>query len=240
MARDRRGGRLWVVVSSIRRLECDAGGSAAAGGRGSAFSRPALGQQPSLGPGAGAARMPTGPQPIATRRRRDLLDELLRTNGGHLRHQAFRHSESAEGAEEALQDAAIQFLRCFEGDSADHAVGWMMTTVKRCAWAITRKARRRQPLTLSSTDTNDRAEQSFVARDERSGPEELAERHAEHAETVCAFENLKPDERTALLLLGLGCSYGEIQERQGWTRTKVNRCLAEGREAVRAEVSDER
>jgi RNA polymerase sigma factor (sigma-70 family) len=232
---DRRGGRLQVVVSSIRRLECDAATSAVAGGRGAALSRPALGQQPSLAPVAGAARMPTGPQPIAARHRSQLLEELLRTNGRCLRHQAFRHSESAEAAEEALQEAAVQFLRCFEGVSVDHAVRWMMTTVKRCAWAITREARRRQPLILSSTDTNDRAEQSFIARDASPGPEELAERHDEHAETIHAFERLKPDERTALLMLGLGCSYREIQDRRGWTRTKVNRCLAEGREAMRAE-----
>ncbi len=182
--------------------------------------------------------MPTGPQPSANRRRRELLDELLRIKGGYLRRQAFRHSQSPEAAKEALQDAAIQFMRYFEGESANHAFGWMLTTVKRCAWAITRKARRRQPLVLSATDCDDREETSFIARDERPGPEELAERHAEHAETVRAFEGLKPDERTALLMLGLGCSYREIQERRGWTRTKVNRCLAEGREALRAEFSD--
>jgi DNA-directed RNA polymerase specialized sigma24 family protein len=44
---------------------------------------------------------------------------------------------------------------------------------------------------------------------------------------------LKPDERTALLLFGLGYSYHEIGERRGWSYTKVNRAITEGRAALR-------
>jgi len=76
-------------------------------------------------------------------------------------------------------------------------------------------------------------EEGFIAPDDRPGPAELIERHEEHEATVGALERLKPDERTALLMFGLGCSYAEIGELRGWTRTKVNRCLAEGREALR-------
>jgi RNA polymerase sigma factor (sigma-70 family) len=172
--------------------------------------------------------------------RSELLDELMRTRSAALRRQAFRHSESAEAAEEALQDAAVQFLRCFEGEDADHALGWMMTTVKRCAWAITRRARRHPSFHLSTTDVPSApGEEGFTALDDRPGPELLALRHAEQARTVAAFESLKPDERSALLMLGLGCSYREIQDQRCWTRTKVNRCLAEGRAAVRRSLEDD-
>jgi DNA-directed RNA polymerase specialized sigma24 family protein len=44
---------------------------------------------------------------------------------------------------------------------------------------------------------------------------------------------LKPQERLALFLQGQGYSYAEIQRLCGWTYTKVNRCLAEGRERLR-------
>jgi DNA-directed RNA polymerase specialized sigma24 family protein len=44
---------------------------------------------------------------------------------------------------------------------------------------------------------------------------------------------LKPDERGALLLLGLGYSYREIAAMQGWTMTKVHRFISEGRASVR-------
>jgi len=228
-----------VVASSVRRAPCPQalGGDAVtgpAGGKGAALSRPALGRDPSLGAGAVAAPMPTGPEPpTSATERSELLEAVMREEGALLRRQAFRHSQSAEAAEEALQDAAVQFLRRFEGETANHALRWMLTTVKRCAWAITRRERRR-PLVLSTTDVEDRDAEAFIAREEGDGPAELAERRAEHGETVRAFETLKPDERTALLMLGLGCSYEEIGARRGWTRTKVNRCLSEGREALRA------
>jgi len=46
---------------------------------------------------------------------------------------------------------------------------------------------------------------------------------------------LKPDQRSALILilLGLGCPSREIGARREWTYTKVNRCVAEGRSALR-------
>ena len=49
-----------------------------------------------------------------------------------------------------------------------------------------------------------------------------------------ALADLKRDECRALWLLGLGLSYAEICEVTGWTYTKVNRCLSEGRVALRS------
>jgi hypothetical protein len=54
------------------------------------------------------------------------------------------------------------------------------------------------------------------------------------AERLAALDRLKPDERTAIGLQAAGFSYREIGERQEWTQTKINRCLAEGRAALRA------
>src|SRR3712207_9380790 len=44
-----------------------------------------------------------------------------------------------------------------------------------------------------------------------------------------ALRRLKPQEVTALVLKAQGLSYDEIAQREGWTYTKVNRCLTEGR-----------
>jgi hypothetical protein len=44
---------------------------------------------------------------------------------------------------------------------------------------------------------------------------------------------LKPDERKAIALFAYGLSYEEIGEREGWTHTKVNRFLSEGRQRLR-------
>ena len=65
------------------------------------------------------------------------------------------------------------------------------------------------------------------------GPVERAERHDDLAIRRHALAELKADERQALWLLGLGFSYDEIGAATGWTHTKINRCLSEGRLALR-------
>ena len=55
---------------------------------------------------------------------------------------------------------------------------------------------------------------------------ESAERVARSAEVM---RRLKRDEARALMLKAEGLSYVEIGERLGWTYTKVNRCITEGR-----------
>ena len=52
-----------------------------------------------------------------------------------------------------------------------------------------------------------------------------------------ALQTLKPAELRALTLLAEGYSYAEIGEITGFTQTKVNRCLAEGRERFRTLLS---
>ena len=44
---------------------------------------------------------------------------------------------------------------------------------------------------------------------------------------------VKPDEARALMARALGWPYAEIAEAFGWSYTKTNRCLAEGRAALR-------
>jgi hypothetical protein len=64
-----------------------------------------------------------------------------------------------------------------------------------------------------------------------ASPEErvlAADRVARSAE---ALHGLKPQEVRALWLRALGHSYEQICEVTGWTYTKVNRCLAEGRKS---------
>jgi trehalose 6-phosphate synthase len=78
----------------------------------------------------------------------------------------------------------------------------------------------------------------FLA-DPARGPAELAEDAAVTRERRRRFAQLKQDERRALLLFALGYSYGEIAERCGWTYTKVNRCVNEGRAALRATAKGE-
>ncbi|HET8862123.1 MAG TPA: hypothetical protein VFM94_02610 [Solirubrobacterales bacterium] len=95
----------------------------------------------------------------------------------------------------------------------------MLLVVKRCAWAIGRGR------------VGDLVE--VVVPDDRIGPAGLVERAEETEQLIESMELLKPDERVALILLGLGCSYAEIHELRGWSTRKVRRCLDEGRAKVR-------
>jgi hypothetical protein len=68
----------------------------------------------------------------------------------------------------------------------------------------------------------------FVPGSERSVEDQIAsgERVRRSAEALRA---LKPDEAQALMMKAHGLSYTEIGERNGWSYTKVNRAITEGR-----------
>ena len=179
-------------------------------------------------------RMAAQPKPKpAGERRGQLLCRLLERDGAKLRSQARLHAQRPADAEDALQDACVQFLRYYDGP-AEEAILWMQVVLKRCAWAIARRASRVREtgFELPSAD-RDGEMRELVPVDDGLGPAEAVERNEAVSERFALLDRLKPDERTALLLLGFGYSYEEIASRQGWTYTKVNRCIAEGRAAVR-------
>jgi RNA polymerase sigma factor (sigma-70 family) len=175
------------------------------------------------------------PSPPSTPEAASILEALLAEHGPELRRQAARHAPAPEYAEDALQDACCQLLRCYQGPPGLDALRWMMTTTKRCAWAIARRDRRQPQLSLSTTDAIEPGEEGAVvsAGDDRLSPDALVERAERHRLACLAMARLKPDQRTALLMLGIGLSYREIGRLRGWTYTKVNRCVTEGRATLR-------
>jgi RNA polymerase sigma factor (sigma-70 family) len=173
----------------------------------------------------------------AERRERNaqILTAVLERSQATLLHQARKHAQLPEDAEEALQAACILFIERF--DARYRPLPWLQTTVKREAWRIAKRAHRRRELGITAVPRNDRSGTTDLTDafpDLDADPFENACRHELIRERHDAFEHLKPDERVALLLLGLGYSYTEIADSCGWTKTKVNRCIAEGRAALRA------
>lgn len=168
-------------------------------------------------------------------RRSHILDSLIDNHYPALLHQAIGHSHRRADAEDALQDACVQFLGHYDGPPGTDALRWMLLVTKRCAWGIgSRQRRRESPLQLSATDAGGEDEPVLVpAADAALDPARLAERRERDAERTAALGALKPDERTALVGFAAGYSYREIGERCGWTYTKVNRCVSEGRAALR-------
>lgn len=163
------------------------------------------------------------------------LDELLVSRGSLLRRQAQRHAPSPADAEDALQEACFQFLRAYHGPlDRSNALPWMMLVTKRCAWAIGRHQHRELPIGFHEGI----GFQGGALCPERRGPEKTAELDAELSERWELLERLKRDERAALVAVGLGYSYQEIAQRNHWTYTKVNRCISEGRAALRKMVAE--
>jgi RNA polymerase sigma factor (sigma-70 family) len=180
------------------------------------------------------------PQPQSARseraQRARILEQLLREKHSQLLRQARRNSRGAESAEDALSDACVQFMRCYDAGSGRDPLPWMLVVVKRCAWAIERSTARRESVYRVSGGEPCVEGLELVAVEERSGPAERVERSEEVTQLTALIEELKPDERTALILLGLGCSYTEIAQLRGWSLTKVNRCLSEGKAKVRKQL----
>ena len=180
------------------------------------------------------------PRPIPNRdaaeRRGQILKRLIVTKGSLLHAQALRNVPNPDAAEDALQEGCVEFLRYYRGESDDHAIAWLMLAVKHRAWAIGKRDGQRQvrgELILAEPHDSDAA---LVGGS--PDPAEVAER-GEGVETFfAALARLKPDERTALLLLGLGYSYAEVMDRQNWSYRKVARCVIEGRAALRALTQD--
>ncbi len=159
-----------------------------------------------------------------------LAAQLYTEHRTHLLAIARRNSACGEDAEEALQDAFILFIDHFDPDVEAPPLAWLTLTLKRRCWALYRHQRLR-----AATRREGGAE---GLRDPRRLPEEVAEATNALARVRDQLAALKPAERRALGLLALGYSYREIGELSGWTYTKVNRCIAEGRAALREPAND--
>lgn len=168
--------------------------------------------------------------PTTTQSRRDpdvlgLAERLYAAHRQRLLAIARHNSASAEEAEEALHDTFILFIDHFRPGSGAPPLAWLTLTLKRRCWALAKRGRRSRPGGLSL-----QLEQTV---DPRRSPEEQVEACEAVRESALKLARLKPAERRALSLLGLGYSYREICEVTGWTYTKVNRSIAEGRAAMR-------
>jgi RNA polymerase sigma factor (sigma-70 family) len=146
--------------------------------------------------------------------------DLLERHGAQIMGTARRYSLSAEDAEDAFQRGLEILLTKAPSTDEDDLVPWLKTVVKHEAFAI-RKQRQRADL------AGDRELSAGIV----PAAHTQAERHERLRLGAEAISRLKPQEIRCLLLRAEGYSYKQICEETGWTYTKVNRCLAEGRKA---------
>ena len=126
-----------------------------------------------------------------------------------------------DDALDAYQRALEIFVRRVETVDPATELGWLKVVVRHEALAIRRA--RSESVTGEELDLD-----AFVPSAERTVEEQIAsgERVRRSAEALRA---LKPDEARALMMKAHGLSYEEIGERNGWSYTKVNRAITEGR-----------
>jgi len=147
---------------------------------------------------------------------------LLEAHAGALRRAARRVSLCADDADEALQRATLILLTKAPAHPPGRLAGWMHVVTRREALALRRERER-----LLGAEVGDALPGAAPC------PAERAQRRERSDERIRMLRQLKADERRALVLQGQGYSYREICELTGWTYTKTNRCLAEGRARLR-------
>jgi len=146
---------------------------------------------------------------------------LIETHGGAIRRTARRVSICKDDADDAFQRAVLILLEKAPPHPPERLASWMHLVTKREALAIRRERER-----LLAVEFTEPAEGA-------PSPAERAERHEWALRKARTLHRLKPDERSALVLRGEGFTYAEISEMNGWSYTKVNRALSEGRAKLR-------
>jgi RNA polymerase sigma factor (sigma-70 family) len=154
---------------------------------------------------------------------------LLARHGGQIVATARRYAATPEDAEDACQRGLEILLTKAPTTSEDELVPWLKTVVKHEAFALRRQRERHSPVT-DDGELRDRPAPAAVTHEQA----ERLERLRQGAE---ALGHLKPHEIRALVLKAEGFSYREICAMTGWSYTKVNRLLTEGRRAFLRRVS---
>lgn len=163
--------------------------------------------------------------------------ELIARHEASLKRTARRFSLDSEDAEDAYQRSLEILLTKAPTTDPRELIRWTQTVVRHEALAVRQSRERllgRPPVAEGAPDP--------VAQlpSTGDGPDEQAERREEVARGREALRALKPAELRALTLLAEGYSYVEIGEMTGFSQTKVNRLLAEGRARFRDIVSGSR
>lgn len=165
-------------------------------------------------------------------RKRAAVETYVRHEAA-LRRTARRYSLCDDDADDALQRGLEILLTKAPSEDPRELIRWTQTVVKHEALAVRRERERILSGPAAATPEPGREDWVALLPSEADGPPERAERQEAIARSREALRTLKPQELRALSLLAEGYSYAEIGEITGFSHTKINRCLAEGRERFR-------
>ncbi|MBS1675979.1 MAG: RNA polymerase sigma factor [Actinobacteria bacterium] len=161
---------------------------------------------------------------------RRLAAEIYEERHDYLLRIARRNAASGSDAEEALQEAFAYFIAGYDPDSGAPPLAWITTTMKRRCWRLRDGAHLERRAVSGAGAPHQEPTETIDGVS--CGATPLADRVAECDEARRNLRRLKPDQRTALGMVAAGCSYEEVGRLRGWSPTKVNRCLYEGRRVL--------
>jgi RNA polymerase sigma factor (sigma-70 family) len=149
------------------------------------------------------------------------VEAIVARHGAALLRVANQFSLCHDDALDAYQRGLEIYLRRL--DTVDRATegAWLRVVVKHEAMAIRRA--RQESVDRDDVDLDESVSPGLRAVEDVVAGGERVDRSVE------ALKALKPDEARALLLKAEGLSYQEIGKRFGWSYTKVNRSITEGR-----------
>jgi RNA polymerase sigma factor (sigma-70 family) len=153
----------------------------------------------------------------------ELVLRIVSTQAESLLRTAYRNSLCDDDAHDAYQRSMEIFLRRARTLDPRSAHKWIHVVVKREAQELRRVRSGSVPYEAIDFDLHVASEVSTP--EERALAKDRTRRAAE------ALRRLKPQERRAMGLKAFGHSYAEIAEATGFSGTKVNRCLSEGRKS---------
>ncbi|HEV7771963.1 MAG TPA: sigma-70 family RNA polymerase sigma factor [Conexibacter sp.] len=154
----------------------------------------------------------------------DATLQLVQEHAAELLRFARRFSHCPDDAHDAYQRAVEILVRRMRVDPPAQPLSWMRTVLRHEALAV--RGEREQLVGRFAIDL-DRQEDRAVA-----DPAEHVVGHERLRHTAEALRRLKPQEVTALVLRAEGLSYREICTRTGWSYTRANRTITEGRRAL--------
>jgi RNA polymerase sigma factor (sigma-70 family) len=131
------------------------------------------------------------------------------------------HIDDREDAHDAVQRGLEILVRCQHRLRPETALAWLKVVVKHEAIALARAHARERTRHTALEDPQ--LDAGALHGDELCARIDLRDRARRD------LPQLKPQERRALGLLAAGHSYRDISRITGWTYTKINRCVTEGR-----------
>jgi RNA polymerase sigma factor (sigma-70 family) len=153
----------------------------------------------------------------------ELVLHTVATQAESLLRTAYRNSLCEDDAHDAYQRAMEILLRRARTLDPASAHKWLHVVVKRESLEIRRS--RLGSVALETIDFE------LHSASEVSTPEERVLNIDRSKRATEALRRLKPQELRAMWLKAVGHSYAEIAETTGYSPTKVNRCLTEGRKS---------